>query len=70
MEKVATQMKETYNNGRTARNLIPQGLLPDLGWKTDQQEEERQPLPVEKTAKTTVTPPTPTQVEGPPSIQL
>ena len=46
MEKVATQMKEIYNKGRTAKNLIPQGLLPDLGWKTDQQEEGRQPLPV------------------------
>ena len=41
MEKVATQMKEIYNKGRTAKNLIPQGLLPDLGWKTDQQEEGR-----------------------------
>ena len=40
-EKVATQMKEIYNKGRTAKNLIPQGLLPDLGWKTDQQEEGR-----------------------------
>ena len=47
-EKVATQMKEIYNKGRTAKNLIPQDLLPDLGWKTDQQEEGRQPLPVEK----------------------
>ena len=46
MEKVVTQMKEIYNKGRTAKNLIPQGLLPDLGWKTDQQEEGRQPLPV------------------------
>ena len=56
MGKVATQIKEIYNKGRTAKNLIPQGLLPDLGWKTDQQEEGRQPLPVEKTMKTTVTP--------------
>ena len=47
-EKVATQMKEIYNKGTTANNLIPQGLLLDLGWKTDQQEEGRQPLPVEK----------------------
>ena len=70
MEKVATQMKEIYNKGRTAKNLIPQGLLPDLGLKTDQQEEGRQPLPIEKTAETTMTPPTPTQVEGPPSSRL
>ena len=70
MEKVATQMKEIYNKGRTAKNLIPQGLLPDLGWKTDQQKEGRQPLPVEKIVKTTVTPTTPNQVEGPPSSWL
>ena len=31
MEKVAMQIKEIYNKGRTAKNLIPQGLLPDLG---------------------------------------
>ena len=70
MEKVATQLKEIYNKGRTAKNLIPQGLLPDLGWKTDQQEEERQPLPVEKTMETTAATTTPNQVEGPPSSQL
>ena len=70
MEKVATQMKEIYKKGRTAKHLIPQGLLPDLGWKTDQQEEGRQPLPVEKTVETTVTPTTPNQVEGPPSSRL
>ena len=69
-EKVATQMKEIYNKGRTAKNLTPQGLLPDLGWKTDQQEEGRQPLPVEKTTETTVTPTTPNQVEGSPSSRL
>ena len=67
MEKVATQIEEIYNKGRTAKNLIPQGLLPDLGWKTDQQEEERQPLPVEKTTETTAATTTPNQVEGPPS---
>ena len=67
MEKVATQIEEIYNNGRTAKNLIPQGVLPDLGWTTDQQEEGRQPLPVGKTTETTVTPTTPNQVGGPPS---
>ena len=66
-EKVATQMEEIYNKGRTAKNMIPQGLLPDLGWKTDQQEEERQLLPVEKTMETTAATTTPNQVEGPPS---
>ena len=64
-EKVATQMEEIYK-GRTAKNLIPQGLLPDLGWKTDQQEEGRQPLSIEKTTETTATPTMPNQVEGPP----
>ena len=69
-EKVATQMKEIYNKARTAKNLIPQGLLPDLGRKTDQHKEERQPLPVEKTTETTAATTTPNQVEGPPSSQL
>ena len=41
-EKVAMQLKQVYNKGRTAKNLIPQGLILDLGWKTDQKEEERQ----------------------------
>ena len=36
-EKVTTQLKQVYNKGRTAKNLIPQGLIPDLGWNTDQQ---------------------------------
>ena len=31
-EKVATQLEQIYNKGRTAKNLIPQGLIPDLGW--------------------------------------
>ena len=66
-ETVATQMEEIYNKGRTAKNLISQGLLLDLAWKTDQQEEGRQPLPVEKTMETTVTTTTPNQVEGLPS---
>ena len=48
-------MEEIYKKGRTAKNLIPQGLFPDLGWKTDQQEEGRHPLPVEKTTETTAT---------------
>ena len=47
-EKVATQLEQVYNTGRTAKNLIPQGLIPDLGWNTDQQGPKRQPLPKEK----------------------
>ena len=46
-EKVATQLKEVYDKGRTAKNLIPQGHIPDLGWNTDQQGEERQQLSLE-----------------------
>ena len=46
-EKVATQLKEVYDKGRTAKNLIPQGRISDLGWNTDQQGKERQQLPVE-----------------------
>ena len=46
-EKVATQLKEVYDKGRSAKNLIPQGRIPDLGWNTDQQGKERQQLPVE-----------------------
>ena len=30
-EKVTTQLKQIYNKGRKAKNLIPQGLIPDLG---------------------------------------
>ena len=44
-KKVATQLEQIYNKGRTAKNLIPQGLIPDLGWNTDQQGPKRQPLP-------------------------
>ena len=46
-EKVATQLKEVYDKGRTAKNLILQGRIPDLRWNTDQQGGERQQLPVE-----------------------
>ena len=55
MEKVATQLKEVYDKGRTAKNLIPQGHIPDLGWNTDQQGGERQQLPVETQPEATVT---------------
>ena len=46
-EKVAIQLEQIYNKGRTAKNLIPPGLIPDLGWNTDQQGPNRQPLPTE-----------------------
>ena len=69
-EKVATQLNQVYNKGRTAKNLIPQGLIPDLGWNTDQQGTNRQPLPKEKQPEVAATQTTPTQVEGPPSCRL
>ena len=69
-KKVATQLEQIYNKGRTAKNLIPQGLIPDLGWNTDQQGPKRQPLPKEKQPEVTATQIMPTQVEGPPSSRL
>ena len=69
-EKVATQFRQIYNKGRKAKNLIPQGLIPDLGWNTDQQGKNRQPLPKEKQPEVAVTQTTPIQVEGPPSSRL
>ena len=69
-EKVATQLEQVYNKGRTAKNLIPQGLIPDLGWNTDQQGPKRQPLPTEKQPEVAATQIMPTQVEGPPSSRL
>ena len=70
MEKVATQLKEVYDKGRTAKNLIPQGRIPDLGWNTDQQGDERQLLPVKTQPEATETQTTPDQGEGLPSSQL
>ena len=69
-EKVTTQLKEVYDKGRTAKNLIPQGRIQDLGWNTDQQGRKRQQLPVETQPEATVTQTTPDQDEGPPSSQL
>ena len=71
-EKVETQLEQIYNKGRKAKSLIPQGLIliPDLGWNTDQQGTNRQPIPTEKPPEVTVTQTTPIQVEGPPSSRL
>ena len=69
-EKVATQLKEVYDKGRSAKNMIPQGRIPDLGWNTDQQGKERQQLPVETRQGATATQTMPIQVEGPPSSRL
>ena len=69
-EIIAAQLQETYNNkGRTAKHLIPQGRIPDLGWNTDQQGKERQKLP-NTTPEAPVTQTTPQQAEGPPSSRL
>ena len=69
-EKVTTQLKEVYNKLRTAKNLIPQGCIPDLGWNTEHKGKERQQLPVETQPEATVTQTTPDQGEGPPSSRL
>ena len=69
-EKVATQLEQVYNKGRTAKNLIPQGLIPDLGWNTNQQGPKRQTLSKEKQPEVAATQITPTQVEGPPSSRF
>ena len=66
-QKVATQLKQIYSKSRKAKNLIPQGLIPDLGWNTDQQGKNRQTLPKEKQPEVAVTQSTPIQVEQPPS---
>ena len=69
-EKIASQLKEAYNNkGRTAKHLIPQGHIPDLGWNTDQQGKKRQ-NPPNTTPEAPVTQNTPQQAEGPPSSRL
>ena len=69
-KKVATQLEQVYNKGRTAKNLIPQGLIPDLGWNTDQQGPNRQTLPTEKQPEVAATQIMPTQVQGPPSSKF
>ena len=69
-EKVATQLEHIYDKGRKAKNLIPQGLILDLVWNTDQQGTNWQPLPKEKQPEVAVTQTTPIQVEGPPSSRL
>ena len=69
-EKVTTQLEQVYSTGRKAKNLIPQGLIPDLGWNTDQQGPKRQPLPKEKQPEIAATQIMPTPVEGSPSSRL
>ena len=69
-EKVATQLEQVYKTGKTAKNLIPQGLIPHLGWNMDQQGPNRQTLPKEKQPEVAATQIMPTQVEGPPSSRL
>ena len=69
-EKVTNQLEQIYNKGRKAKNLIPQGLIPNLGWNKGQQGTNRQTLPKEKQPEVAVTQTTPIQVEGPPSSRL
>ena len=69
-EKVATQLEQIYDKGRTAKNLIPPGLIPDLGWNTDQQGPNRQQLPTEKQPKVAATQITPTQWRDPQAVDF
>ena len=69
-EKVVQQLKEVYDKGQTAKSLIPQGLILDLGWNTDQQGPKKQPLPKEKQKEVAATQIMPTQIKGPPSSNL
>ena len=69
-EKVVTQLEQVYSTGRKAKNLIPQGLIPDLGWNTDQQGPKRQPLPKEKQPEVAATQVMPTPVEGPQAVDF
>ena len=69
-EKVASQLEQIYNKGRKAKHLIPQGLIHNLGWNTDQQGKNQQILPKEKQPEVAVTQTTPIQVEGPSSSRL
>ena len=69
-EKVTTQLEQVYSTGRTAKNLIPQGLILNLGWNMDQQGPNRQTLPKEKQPEVAATQIMPTQVEGPTSSRL
>ena len=70
-EKVTTQLKQVYRTSRTAKNLIPQGLIPDLGWHTDQQGPRQANTTKRKTTGGRCNPNyAHTQVEGPPSSRL
>ena len=69
-EKVTNQLEQIYNKGRKAKNLIPQGLIPNLGCNTGQKGTNRQTLPKEKQPEVAVTQTTPIQVKGPPSSRL
>ena len=69
-EKISAQLQEAYNTkGRTAKHLIPQGRIPDLGWNMDQQGKERQTL-LNTTPEAPATQTMPQQAEGPPSSRL
>ena len=63
-------LEQIYNKGRKAKNLIPQGLISNLGWNTDQQGKDRQTLPEEKQPEVAVTQTTPIQVEGPQAVDF
>ena len=72
-DKVADEYLQLCNEGRFAKKCVPRGYIPDLNWTTIQDDSDQPIKPVkqeEDPNKTTVTPATPTEVEGPPSSHL
>ena len=69
-EKVANQLEQIYNKGKKAKNLIPQGLIPNLGWNTEQQGKNRQTLPKEKQPEVAVTQTTPIWWRDPQAVDF
>ena len=72
-DKVADDYLQLCNEGRFAKKCVPRGYIPDLKWTTIHDDPNQPIKPVkqeEDPNETTVTPATPTEVEGPPSSHL
>ena len=72
-DEVADDYLQLCNEGRFAKKCVPRGYIPDLVWTTINDDPNQPIKPVkqeEDSNKTTVTPATPTEVEGPPSSRL
>ena len=67
-DEVADDYLQLCNEGRFAKKCVPRGYIPDLNWTTihDNQDQPIKPVKQEEDPnETTVTPATPTEVEGP-----